>query len=667
MRYIILLFAFFFLISCEKREINRYSNSLQLKRVENIIEKNRNTLFNNYYEKKNLRKELNCLRNKIDSTSLYCLYLLSKSAIYNYNDDADDYLMQYELICRRTNDSLNYGRYLRLKGLLHYRNSEMDLAIEKYLKAEKLFRKIDKGDEIIEVNLSIALLLMYINDFTGAEMYLTKINSSSKNKIPNKFKIRILDKKTEILLQSSNHSFTIGQLEKETKNLLNNSVLKEHESNYLKAVLAKIYFLKNDNLKSYKLLNEVLNNKKFIYYYFQETYDLNLYNLINKEKIFKKKNFKKEYENLANEINKSNLPKDKLMVYMDYANYLFRIGDYKESIKYARKSTILGKEVKNNYSLLNSLLLQAKIDKVNAVNYFIKYDKIIDELINYQRFQKDNFYKIQLETNTIAQDKEKAEHQRNQVILAIGILMVFSAFLFIIYRNRLMNSKIEFQHKHQKSNEQIHELILKNQALEVEVRQKEQRRIAMEIHDGVLNQLASIRFKLFKLELNQEAQTIKEALYNVNTIQNIEVELRNLTHDLHAQSSNERIALLPIVQQLIQVHQEVYGIPIELYQDEWDWEQLSTEIKMGFTRIIQEALFNVVKHAKASKIEIHLHHLPNSILLSIKDNGKGMDLSVQSPGIGLENIHLRAEQIQAKVKITSEKNKGTQIQINTPV
>lgn len=667
MRYLLSLLVLLSFVSCEEKENTSKESLVQLKRIERLIEKNRNTLLNNESEKKLLRKELNLLKGKTDTTSLYSLYLLTKSAFENYNGDVEDYLKVLSLNSKDANDSLSYARFLRLNGFFNYRNSKMGLAQEDYLKAEKIFKNLKDKNEIIEVNLNIAYLLLYINDFTGAERYLTKINTQYKSEVDNKFKIKLLNAKTMILSQSSNHSFSINQLEIEIKDLMKDETLKIHEKQYLKAILAKIYFIKNISSKSHILLNEVLNDRVFVNYYYHDTFDLTIYDLINKENLDLTNNIKNDYQKLVKEIVANNIPKDKLMIYSDYANYLFRIKDYNNSLEYAKKAFDISKEVKYSYSSLNSLLLQAKIDKSNAVKYFIEYDKLIDELINYQRFQKDNFYKIQLETNQIAQAKEKAENQRNQVVWAIGILLFVSAFLFIIYRNRLMNNKMEFQQKHQKSNERIHELILQNQALEVEVRQKEQRRIAMEIHDGVLNQLASIRFKLFKLELNQEAQTIKEALQNVNSIQNIEVELRNLTHDLHAQSSNERVLLIPIIQQLIQVHQEIYNIQIELQKDNWDWEQLSAEIKMGFTRIIQEALHNVVKHAKATQVLIQLQYESNNIILRIKDNGKGLDFSSSISGIGLANIHLRAEQIQSKVKITSKRNQGTEIQINTPV
>ncbi|MEN9336053.1 MAG: hypothetical protein RLZZ500_1040, partial [Bacteroidota bacterium] len=192
MRHTICFLLLFMFVSCEKKELVNNDSLNQLKRIEKLIEKNRNTLLNNDNEKKLLRKELNELKGKTDTTALYCMYLLSKSAISNYNSDSSHFLDTYYLSCIKTKDSLSYARYYRLKGILHYRSSDMNLAIENYLKSEKILKKINNGDEYFEVKLNIAQLLNYINDFTGAEMYLAKINTLNNDKIHNDIKIRVL-------------------------------------------------------------------------------------------------------------------------------------------------------------------------------------------------------------------------------------------------------------------------------------------------------------------------------------------------------------------------------------------------------------------------------------------------------------------------------------------
>lgn len=664
MRYLLGLVLLLFFISCEKKESMKKNSLYQLKRIEELIEKNRNNLLNNSNEKKLLRNELNCLNGKADTTSLYCLYLLSKSAISNYNDDVELYLKSFYSSCKKTNDPLNYARYYRLKGLFHFINEERDLVVKNYLNSEKLYKKVNKINELSEINLMIAFFLLSTNDFTGSEMYITKLKYFENNIL---LKIKILEAKIMILSQSKNHSFKLDEVESEAAELLREINLKIHERLYIKSILGKIYNLKKEYRKSYRLLNEVLSSSVFENYYYVETFNLSMINLLNIENLKLRTNLKIDYEKLIEKVQKSKILSNESLVYLDYANYLYRIQDYPKSLKYARKAHLTSKKAMSKYNELNSLLLLAKLDNVNAVNYFIVYDKKIDELINYQRMQKDNFYKIQLETNLIAQAKEKVENQRNQVLWAICILLVISALLFIIYRNRLMNSKIEFQKKHQKSSELIQDLIVQNQAIEVEARQNEQRRIAMEIHDNVLNQLASVRYKLFKLNFSQDAKAVIDALQGVENIRQVEVELRNLTHNLTHQSQNDNVSIHQMIHQLITVHEEIYNQKIKLNIDDWNWEGLSSEVKLCFVRIIQEALFNCAKHAKAQNIEIDFNYTKDSLTVQIKDDGKGFNIDGNYSGIGLQNLAIRAAQIQAMLHIQSEKKQGTVIKIEKKI
>ena len=246
-------------------------------------------------------------------------------------------------------------------------------------------------------------------------------------------------------------------------------------------------------------------------------------------------------------------------------------------------------------------------------------------------------------------------------MLAICILLLIYIIIFIIYRNRIIKSKYELNKKHQKSNEIIQELITQNQAIEVESRQKEQRRIAMEIHDNVLNQLASVRYRLFKLNFTQDPNALNDALYGIENIRQVEVELRNLTHNLTNQSQLEHISLKQMIEQLIVVHHEIYGQNVIFEMDTWDWEKLPAETKLCLVRMIQEALFNTAKHAKADNILIAFTQINGRIKLRIKDDGKGFELHSIQRGIGLQNMETRAAQIQAKIEILIHRNQGTEI------
>jgi len=90
---------------------------------------------------------------------------------------------------------------------------------------------------------------------------------------------------------------------------------------------------------------------------------------------------------------------------------------------------------------------------------------------------------------------------------------------------------------------------------------------------------------------------------------------------------------------------------------------LPAEVQVSIYRICQEALNNVVKHAKASNVEISLKHHATAIELSMRDNGRGFATSELTPSghYGLSMMRERAEAVGAHLSITSRTGHGTEI------
>jgi signal transduction histidine kinase len=88
-------------------------------------------------------------------------------------------------------------------------------------------------------------------------------------------------------------------------------------------------------------------------------------------------------------------------------------------------------------------------------------------------------------------------------------------------------------------------------------------------------------------------------------------------------------------------------------------------------RILQETLNNIIKHSSARKIIIYLLYRPEEFKLIITDNGKGFDLTPlndnTSSGLGIRNMHNRAQLIGAGFLISSTIEKGTSVTVTVPV
>jgi PAS domain S-box-containing protein len=89
---------------------------------------------------------------------------------------------------------------------------------------------------------------------------------------------------------------------------------------------------------------------------------------------------------------------------------------------------------------------------------------------------------------------------------------------------------------------------------------------------------------------------------------------------------------------------------------------LPAEVQVAIYRVCQEALNNVAKHARASLVEIHLLHEDSAIELSIRDDGQGFDPEQTASGhYGLSMMRERAEGVGARLSITSQPGRGTEL------
>jgi signal transduction histidine kinase len=97
---------------------------------------------------------------------------------------------------------------------------------------------------------------------------------------------------------------------------------------------------------------------------------------------------------------------------------------------------------------------------------------------------------------------------------------------------------------------------------------------------------------------------------------------------------------------------------------------LSCEKEIFIFRIIQEALNNVVKHAKASSVNLDLFYADQQVEINVKDNGIGFNkeglLTTNGCSAGLSNMENRARLFNGKFSINSEKEKGTELNIVLP-
>jgi signal transduction histidine kinase len=96
-------------------------------------------------------------------------------------------------------------------------------------------------------------------------------------------------------------------------------------------------------------------------------------------------------------------------------------------------------------------------------------------------------------------------------------------------------------------------------------------------------------------------------------------------------------------------------------------DSLPSEVRIAFYRIAQEALNNVIKHARANEVQVCLRCTSKETVLRIEDDGRGFDQNaIQSDNLGLNIMRERAAEIGAKLMIDSSPEKGTRVVARWP-
>jgi signal transduction histidine kinase len=103
---------------------------------------------------------------------------------------------------------------------------------------------------------------------------------------------------------------------------------------------------------------------------------------------------------------------------------------------------------------------------------------------------------------------------------------------------------------------------------------------------------------------------------------------------------------------------------IEVALDVGEEPDVPLEVKEALSRIVQEALHNIVKHAEATRVDIALHCTGGAVMLDIRDDGKGFDTDGDFAGhLGLRSMRERAERLGGQMMVDSRPGSGARISV----
>jgi PAS domain S-box-containing protein len=204
----------------------------------------------------------------------------------------------------------------------------------------------------------------------------------------------------------------------------------------------------------------------------------------------------------------------------------------------------------------------------------------------------------------------------------------------------------------------------------VELQEKERRDISRELHDRVGQTLTAMRINmdLIRTRLAERDDAVIRAR-NDDSLQLIESAFKsveNVMYELRPPMIDEYGIIAPL-QWYAKKFSDRTGIEVEVRGDE-DW-RCGPEVELALFRIAQEALNNVVRHARARHVVIELQETSSQIVLTIQDDGVGFDREddrAERAGYGFSTMRERAEAVRGTFEARSEKGKGTRITVKVP-
>ena len=349
------------------------------------------------------------------------------------------------------------------------------------------------------------------------------------------------------------------------------------------------------------------------------------------------------------------------------SEYFASKSDTVKAIQFSKQALLLARNTSVSRDVLVALKQLAIIEPEKASSYNKEYIRINEDLQKADRKMGDKFSRIEYETDQIKDENTDLETKNRNLLFGFSAFAVLGLFLYILKAQKTKNRELLFKQEQQKVNEEIYNLMISQQNTIETNRVKEKKRVAQELHDGVLGRMFGVRMNLDGLNKLNDEPAIKQRISYLSELKNIEQDIREISHDLNREKSELINNFVAIVDNLLEDQKKTFKPKLLAKIDRTiKWELISNSVKINLYRIIQESLQNINKYAEANSIKVEIKKRDGDLFLTITDDGKGFDVKKSKKGIGLQNIQSRTTECNGTIDIQSKKGNGTIITIAVP-
>jgi PAS domain S-box-containing protein len=207
----------------------------------------------------------------------------------------------------------------------------------------------------------------------------------------------------------------------------------------------------------------------------------------------------------------------------------------------------------------------------------------------------------------------------------------------------------------------------------IEAQEAERQNIARELHDEIGQVLTAVRMNLQSLQRSAQSGSQPSAVDDSLVIVDEALErVRELSLNLRP-SVLDSLGLSSALRWYVDRYARRSGIVADLRSNLEDGRRLRVELETACFRIVQEALTNVVRHARATHVLVRLRRSNGNLDLKIRDNGVGFNVetllkdSPSAGALGLRGMEERAVAVHGRLKIDSAPMRGTEVRASFPL
>jgi signal transduction histidine kinase len=205
----------------------------------------------------------------------------------------------------------------------------------------------------------------------------------------------------------------------------------------------------------------------------------------------------------------------------------------------------------------------------------------------------------------------------------------------------------------------------------IEAQESERRTLARELHDEAGQALASLRFglRLLDREIGKGGDVSGRAAELVERTDAVIDSLHRLAADLRP-ASLDHLGLEAALRQYSRLAGSKLGVEVHFKARGMKSERFSTEVETALYRVVQEAMANVARHARATRADVLLQRHGDRVTVMVEDNGVGFEpdeVRQRGDRLGLLGLEERAEALGGTLTVESAPGAGTTVVVEVPI